>query len=225
MDDPAIVSQEAIEASRHDDLARRLGAVREKTWKALDAIARRIQPGMSELEAVKLAQATLAEMGSRKFWHKCHVRFGPGTAAGFDDPYENHQLTSDDIFYIDIGPVWDGIEGDAAATYVVGSNPELIRCRDDARKIFDETRYHWQENGVTGQELYRFATARAEMRGWVLAPDYVRGHRLSEFPHSFHSKMALEQAEFSPTPDRWVLEIQICHRDMKFGAYYEDILN
>jgi hypothetical protein len=60
--------------------------------------------------------------------------------------------------------------------------------------------------------------------GWELAPSYVRGHRLSEFPHSMYSDLTLDTVDYTPATHRWVLEVHICDPAKKFGAFYEDVL-
>lgn len=213
------------EASRFQDIDSKLEDAQRQSWEAVEAIAAAIRPGMRELEAIKTAQKILAERGCRKFWHKCHVRFGRGTTLSFEDDYADLELGSNDIFYIDIGPIWDGIEGDAGATFVTGSDPEYQRCQRDVKSIFLAVSDHWRSSGATGRQLYEFAAREAEKSGWVLAPSYVRGHRLSEFPHSFHSESSLGQLDFHPRRSRWVLEIHICDPAGHFGAFHEDVLS
>lgn len=214
------------ELSQLDDIVQRLQDAQKKTWEAVDRIASRIEVGMSELEAIKMGQATLAEMGANKFWHKCHIRFGTQTAKSFDDPYEDVRLAEGELFYIDIGPIWEGIEGDAGKTFVRGPvSKEQSRCAEDSQLIFEECRAAWKERGLSGQELYRFAEERAAEKSWILAPSYVKGHRLSEFPHKFHTTSQLADLDFHPAPMRWVLEIQICDPKLRFGSFYEDILS
>ena len=100
----------------------------------------------------------------------------------------------------------------------------MARCKDDAVAVFAGVKAQWQRHGTTGKDLYQFAQAQAAERGWLLAPSYVRGHRLSEFPHSFYSKLHIDELDYSPAPNRWVLEIHICDPQMRFGAFYEDML-
>jgi Xaa-Pro aminopeptidase len=213
-----------VEQSRLPDIDTRLAEARAKTWAAVETIAGAIVPGMTELQAIKMAQATLAEQGCKKFWHRCHVRFGKGTTLSWADAYADCALGADDIFYVDIGPVWDGIEGDAGTTYTTGDNSRLAACRQDVRTIFQAVSDHWRDSGSTGVDLYAFAKGEAERKGWVLAPSYVQGHRLAEFPHSFYTEMHLADAAFRPAPKRWMLEIHICDPGMGFGAFHEDLL-
>jgi methionine aminopeptidase len=215
---------QASEQSKVEDIDQKMAAARQKTWEAIDKIASQIEPGMTESEAIKLAQKTLAQMGSRKFWHRCHIRFGQGTIHNWDDPYVDNRLGENDIFYIDIGPVWSGIEGDGGKTFVVGSDERMAKIAGDAKIVYDNVKAVWLKDGVQGKELYRIAEEEAAKLGWKLAPSYVRGHRLSEFPHSFHSELHVDQLDFCPAPKRWVLEIHICDPQFKFGAFYEDLL-
>jgi hypothetical protein len=58
----------------------------------------------------------------------------------------------------------------------------------------------------------------------MLNPPYVRGHRLSDFPHKLHHGGSMEECAGHPSPERWVLEIQIRHPLEELGAFYEDLL-
>lgn len=215
---------QVIERTTLADLTERLTAARAKTWDAVRAIAEKMEPGMTESEGRRIAQQTLAEMGVKKFWHPCHVRFGASTALSFSDAYTDAVLKDEDIFYVDIGPVWDGIEGDAGATFVRGSNSLHLKCKRDAEAVFKKTAGAWREKRLTGSALYQFAEEEARRLGWNLAPSYVRGHRLGEFPHSFYTKSKISAQDFVPATARWVLEIQLSHPEGAFGAFFEDIL-
>lgn len=213
-----------LEQSKLPDLTEQLQIARRLTWEAVEKIASKMQTGMTESEARRVGQQTLSEMGSKKFWHKCHIRFGASTTLSFDDDYTDAILKDDDIFYIDIGPIWNGIEGDAGATFVRGKNPAFLKCKQDAELVFQKTADAWRHDKLNGPVLYQFAENQAEKLGWMLTPSYVRGHRLGEFPHSFYTKSTISENDFTPAPARWVLEIQICNHDKSFGAFYEDIL-
>jgi Xaa-Pro aminopeptidase len=213
-----------IEKSNVEAIEEKLAESQALTWVAVAKIAEQIKPGMTELEAIRMGQKTLAELGCKKFWHKCHIRFGRGTVCSFEDEYADHVLGVDDIFYVDIGPIWNGIEGDAGATFVTGNNHDYVRCRNDVKLIFNRVAQAWRNQNLTGIDLYHFAEQEAKDRGWELAPSYVRGHRLSEFPHSFYSEAMIDALDFCPAPQRWMLEIHICDKNAGFGAFYEDIL-
>ena len=113
--------------------------------------------------------------------------------------------------------------GDAGDTFVFGDNPDHHRAKSDVRTIWDDVRRVWFDEGITGQELYRYAEKAATDRGWKLNLD-LSGHRLSDYPHSAHYDGPLADVGFRPHPNLWVLEIAIAHPDGGFGAFYEDLL-
>lgn len=202
------------------------GAAREKTWQAVADIKDLIRPGMTEKESIKKANEYLASRGVRKFWHRTHVRFGASTVLSFKDPYhEEVILQEEDIFFIDIGPVWDGIEGDCGDTFVLGDNHEHLKIQKDIHTIFERIKGLWRQEQATGIDLYQIAEKEVEGMGYMLHPSYVKGHRLSEFSHFNYTKIATGELDFCPSPDRWILELQICDKSMRFGAFYEDLLD
>ena len=196
-----------------------------KSWEALGRISEALWPGMLEEEAVRIANQILAEMGVRKFWHRTHIRFGANTLKDFSESSQaGVRLGSDDIYFIDIGPVFDGFEGDVGATFVTGSHPEMLRCKDDVKRLYNDVADIWRSQGICGKDLYAYADSKAKEWGWELVFDKVRGHRLSEFPHSFHFDGTLHDFNGSPQSHRWILEVQIRHPKESFGAFYEDLL-
>jgi Xaa-Pro aminopeptidase len=198
--------------------------VRTRTRQAVHLIADQIRPGMSEEEAKAIARQTLKTMEMRRGWHHIIVRCGPNTTKDFMEKSEpGIVLGEDDIFFVDIGPIYRGTEGDAGDTFVFGSNPEHLRAKKEVRQIWDEVRETWFTTGITGKGLYDKATEVAAGYGWKLNMD-LSGHRLSEFPHSAHYDGPLAEVDFRPNPNLWVLEIAIAHPDGTFGAFYEDLL-
>jgi methionyl aminopeptidase len=193
---------------------------------AIARISRSIEPGMLEEDARLMAKETLTLLGSRKGWHKILVRFGPNTIKNFGDPSEpGVRLGDDDLFFLDIGPVWGDTEGDRGGTFVVGKSPgpEMTRCAEDVQRIFHVVRNRWLQSGMTGKELYDFAYKTTADLGWLLNLG-LTGHRLSEFPHSAHYDGTLAAVSIRPSPNLWVLEIQIRHPTKPVGGFFEDLL-
>lgn len=198
--------------------------MRSRTRKALNAIAERIALGMVEEEAADMARELLGTMEMRKGWHRVIIRFGPNTTKDFMAASEpGIRLGNDDIYFIDIGPNYQGIEGDAGETFVFGDNPAHHQAKRDVRELWDEVRGAWLHQGMTGRQLYDFATQVTEARGWKLNLD-LSGHRLSDFPHEAIYEGPLAEVDFRPKPNLWVLEMAIIHPDGSFGAFYEDLL-
>jgi Xaa-Pro aminopeptidase len=202
-----------------------LMAARKNTKDAIALIAGAIKPGMLEEDARQLAKETLERLGSQKGWHKILVRFGANTVRNFEDPSERGvRLGADDIFFIDIGPVWGDTEGDGGETFVVGGgDPDMKRCTVDTKRIFHVVRKQWLESGMTGKELYDFAFQTAADMGWTLNME-LTGHRLSEFPHSAYYDGTLAAVSIRPSPNLWVLEVQVKHPTKPFGGFFEDLL-
>jgi len=198
--------------------------VRAITRSAIGEIAAACKLGMVEEDAVEIAKEILAKHGMVQGWHDVYVRFGTNTTKTFgaaSDP--GIVLGADDIFLIDIGPVFEKWEGDGGDTFVTGTNPAYAKCAQDARKLFHLVRKKWEVEKATGKVLYDFATAEAKKMGWELNLD-LSGHRISDFPHAAVYDGPMNTLDFAPSPLLWVLEIHIRSPDMKFGAFYEDML-
>jgi methionyl aminopeptidase len=197
---------------------------RTKAQKAVSRIAAQVKPGMLEEDANQMVISTLNEMGATKAFHKPYIRFGKNTTKTFGaDSDPGVQLGHDDIFFIDVGPVWDEYEGDAGDTFVTGSNPELKRCALDAKRIFEGMEKKWRTEKATGVELYQYAENMAKDLGWELNLD-LGGHRLGDYPSGAHYEGPLSAISFHPAPNVWMVEIHIRHPQQQFGAFYEDLL-
>ena len=198
--------------------------VRTRTRDALREIAAGITSGMSEETGQTLAATVLRDAGLRKGWHKILVRFGQNTTKNFEDPSTpGVVLGDDDIFFLDVGPIYEGCEGDAGDTFVVGDDPEMTKAAEDVKSIWAATRHRWLHDGLTGMALYQFAEETAQQLGWQLNLE-LTGHRLSEFPHDAHYDGTLDRVDFRPSDLRWMLEIQIRHPTRDFGVFFEDLL-
>ena len=87
---------------------------RARSTEAVVRIAAAIRPGMTEGEAVSQATGILRDMGMQRIWHPTLVRSGAGTLKKFNECSDGSSVLGDrDIFFVDIGPVWDGHEGGA----------------------------------------------------------------------------------------------------------------
>jgi len=198
-------------------------AARDLTFEAVRRIAAAVRPGMTEGRAHDIAQETLEALGMDRLWHKNVVRFGAGTVETFHGDFQpDYALQANDIYFVDLGAVFDGHEGDAGDTFTVGDDPEMAACAKAARSLWREVADRWR-GGESGQALYVFARDRAEAAGWRLNWE-VKGHRVSDFPHSIYRAGALGELETCPVTGLWILEIQIAHPTRAFGAFYEDLL-
>jgi methionyl aminopeptidase len=198
--------------------------VRSRVRKAVNLIASKIEVGMVEEDARAMARETLKELGMRRGWHHIITRLGPNTTKDFMERSEpGVVLQPNDIYFVDIGPIYGDCEGDGGDTFVVGNDPDHHRAKSDVRAIWETVRGQWFSTGDSGKDLYDFAIATTEELGWKLNMD-LSGHRLSDYPHSAHYDGPLAEVNFRPSPNLWVLEIAIAHPDGTFGAFYEDLL-
>jgi glucose/arabinose dehydrogenase len=102
---------------------------RDLTFEAVRRIAAQIRPGVTEGRGDQIAQDVLEGMGMDRLWHRNVVRFGPGTVETFHGDFQpDYVLQPDDIFFVDLGAVFDGHEGDAGDTFVVGDDAEMHAC-------------------------------------------------------------------------------------------------
>ncbi|QXI30428.1 M24 family metallopeptidase [Pseudomonas vanderleydeniana] len=195
------------------------------TWQAIEEMARRIKPGMLESQARAMGLEVLKEQGMDRIWHPLLIRFGTNTLKTFKQRSEGDPaLGENDIFFIDLGVVWDRHEGDSGATLTTGNDPEMIACAAAAKTLFDRVRDHWEQQRVSGPELYRYAEEQAVAMGWILNLE-IKGHRVSDFPHAIYRAGDLGDFEACPDVGLWILEIQIAHPTRPFGAFYEDLLS
>ena len=197
---------------------------RDQTFAAVERIALQVKVGMSESAARLMAKEVLTEMGMDRIWHQILVRFGSNTLKKFNEPSAGDPiLQPNDIFFIDLGVVWDGHEGDSGKTFVVGNDPEMLACAQACREIYQEVELHWRTTRCSGKELYDYAEQVAEQKGWRLNVE-IRGHRVSDFPHAIYRAGDLGDFEGVPNVGLWILEIQIAHPTKPYGAFYEDLL-
>ncbi|MCK3837891.1 MULTISPECIES: M24 family metallopeptidase [Pseudomonas] len=198
-------------------------AAREKSIRALAAIASRLTVGMTTSEALEMAAQQLTAMGASHTWHPTYIRFGPDTIRPSREGVDRQRkLRASDIVVVDLGPVWDGYEGDYGDTFIFGELPLHLACRTALHEVFDETRQAWLR-GLTGRELYDFAEQSAVSKGWRLARN-LAGHRLADFPHALFESKELADLEIPPSEMAWVLEIQLCHPTEPVGGFFEDML-
>jgi hypothetical protein len=199
-------------------------AIRDRTRAAIHFIAGKVTPGMVEEDAVAMARDHLASLGMLRGWHDVYVRFGTNTTKTFGAPSDpGVVLGEDDIFFLDIGPVYQQWEGDGGDTFVTGGDAAMARSAEDARTLFHVVRRKWASQGWTGKQLYDFAEGAARDMGWELNLD-LSGHRISDFPHAAIYDGPMATVDFCPSPLIWVLEIHIRHPQRRFGAFFEDML-
>jgi methionine aminopeptidase len=193
------------------------------TQQLLEEITTYLHPGVTESEMTAKAKAVFKAHGIEQLWHNPYIRFGSHTLLTFlDKPKTDKTLGEDDIAYIDIGPIIDGIEGDAGHTLVFGNNPLFLGLKAESERLFQLGRQFWMDHNPTGVELYEYIHQQAQQDGYefILNP---AGHLIGAFPH-IGWKEGLHSYPYTAEPGMWILEIQIKHSHHPYGAFYESLL-
>jgi len=196
------------------------------TREAVEAFARSLKPGCREEDGHRMLKEHLERAGAENFWHPQKLRFGRNTTKSFreiSDP--DVTLREDDIFFVDIGPVFGGFEGDYGRTFVVGSPPAPMReAGGVAEAVFRATAEAWLRDGLDGVRLYEFAANYVKRFPGFGLDTRMSGHRVGDFPHALHHKGKLLDFTEVPTSGLWILEILVRHESGEFGAFFEDLL-
>jgi Xaa-Pro aminopeptidase len=196
-----------------------------RAWETLAIAAAMIEPGMDDVDGKAIVDQAIMDSGAERLWHASQVRFGPNTMLPFGvTPSKPHILELNDVFFLDIGPCYDGHEGDVGQGFTLGDVPDFDQLICDSRSVFQAVKTHWQHNQCSGQELYDFASTQATLLGRTLAVEGASGHRIGDFPHRIHHRGKLRDFGKTPSPDLWILEIHLIDKTLKAGAFYEDML-
>ena len=196
----------------------------EKTRQVVLEFSKKLKPGMSEKDARTLLEKSLDESGLEKRWHPTKMRMGPNTTKNFRDESVEYILADNDIFFVDVGPVYYKHEGDFGETFNIGNDQRLKDLALSSKSIFYATQKVWKEQNLTGLELYQFAKVEASKLKLKLNSN-MYGHRLGDFPHAVHSRDKLGSLDFSPAPFLWVLEIHVIDEELGLGSFFEDVLS
>ncbi len=196
-----------------------------RAWELLHTLAGKVEPGMSEEEAHVISAELFEKFGSEKKWHPSKIRFGKNTVKTFreiSDP--TVRLQENDVFFLDLGPIFYDHEGDVGKTFVVGEFPAARNIIRAGEEIFGKVCRRWKGTGESGAQLYAYASGLAREIGYELSTTSGSGHRISDFPHAIYHKGALREFEQTPQAYRWVLEIQLLDHANQIGAFFENIL-
>ena len=204
------------------DLAKSIEA-NDLAHKVLDEILAVVRPGCRESEVKAHTYAVYEAHAVERPWHMPYIRFGAHTLLTFrDKPKEDLVLGENDIAFVDIGIVKNGVEGDAGRTIVFGEDAVLAELAKASRDIFDEMAAYWREHDPSGEELYDEVRAAAERRGFAFNLEPA-GHLIGTFPHKGW-KHGLNHFPGKVEKGIWVLEIQLRHKERDCGAFYEALL-
>lgn len=216
-----------------------LVAAERKALALLDRIeaAGLIAAGRTELEIERDIFAIAArEFGVVEHWHDRIVRAGLNTLCVAGETAPDRTIATDDIVFLDLGPVFGAWEADVGRSYAVGDDPARHALCADLPKVFDAVKARFDANpDITGAALHAAAHEEAERHGWLFGGK-IAGHLVGEYPYA-RSPGDKDIRRIGPgnmtrmrAPDaagksrHWILEIHLISRDRSFGGFYERLL-
>ena len=207
-------------------------AARLKSKEVVQTLFKKLRPGLLEKEIVELIDQELFAQNAQRLWHPTKVRIEKNTVKSFPEKFDEIKtLEPGDLIFFDIGPVFEGHEGDYGETFIFHDSEtrsianhhekkQLVRFSKELFKILKDEFHHQQ---LTGEALYKRAV---ELSAEVGLQFNLRmgGHRLGDFPHAIYSKAKLKDVEFVPMSGLWVLEIHLINPEVGLGAFFEDLI-
>jgi Xaa-Pro dipeptidase len=208
----------------------------EKLFRAIESNGL-IRPGVTESLVNEDIYGLAKEMyGITTYWHKRIVRAGPNTLLPYAENPPDLTIGSDDILFLDLGPVFEDWEADFGRTFVLGSDPVKRKLRRDVGEAFAAGKEYFREHpDITACELYRHAQSLAEHYGWEYGGP-IAGHLIGQFPHEkiagdkvtlyVHpdSHLPMRAPDENGQPRHWILEIHFVDRERQIGGFYEELL-
>ena len=174
--------------------------------------------------------------GIEKYWHKRIVRAGANTLRPYDDNPPDLILQTDDILFLDFGPVFEDWEADFGRTYVIGNDPYKHKLKTDIEKAWQEAK-NWfhTKTKLTGADYHAYILDLAKQYGY----DYggqLAGHLIGHFPHerldpkNYSLYVHPENPNDMFLPDangnkrHWILEIHFIDKEKQIGGFFEQLL-
>jgi Xaa-Pro dipeptidase len=196
-----------------------------------------IRPGITESTLNADIYALAEQMyGISTYWHKRIVRAGRNTLLPYAENPPDLTIGTDDILFLDLGPVFEKWEADFGRTFVLGSDPLKHKMQQDVGHAFAEGKRYFNETpGITSSELFGYANSLAEKLGWEFGGP-IAGHLIGQFPHEriagdkvslyVHpdSYLPMRSADEKGQERHWILEIHFVDREREIGGFYEELL-
>lgn len=198
-----------------------------------------ILPGASEKELNRIVYDLAFELfGIRKYWHKKIVRCGKNTLLHYRENPPDLILGENDIVFFDFGPVFEDWEADVGRTYVTGSDPRMLKLKNDVVLAWEEGKAYFDQHRsiITGAEFYSFTCSLARKYGWEYGNEHC-GHLIGNFPHE---KLLGEERINYIHPDNhqrmsepdqlgnerfWIYEIHFIDRESEIGGFFEQLVS
>ena len=196
-----------------------------------------IRPGVLESElSAEIHSLAGTRFGVRRHWHKRIVRAGSNTLLGYHDEAADRHIATDDIVYLDLGPVFDEWEADFGRSYALGGDPDKHRLVRDIGAAFANGKRHYQSTlNLTAGEMYDYVVSLAGEAGWEFGAA-TAGHLIGEFPHErapgnaqrfqirHGNPISLREPDANGRSRHWILEVHFVDRAREIGGFFEELL-
>jgi Xaa-Pro dipeptidase len=196
-----------------------------------------IAPGKLESEVSDDIHALAqSQFGVRRHWHKRITRAGPNTLLTYHDEPQDRRIESDDIVYLDFGPLFEVWEADFGRTYALGADPAKHKLVRDIEASFRRGKVYFQEHAnLTCGELYDYVVGLADAAGWEFG-NKTAGHLVGHFPHEtapgepkplsirHGNELRLRAPDARGRQRHWILEIHFIDRARQIGGFFEELL-
>lgn len=197
-----------------------------------------IRPGISERTlADEIRDIAKNEFGVTRHWHKRIVRAGPNTLETARDNPIDRIIGSDDMVFLDLGPIFEEWEADFGRTFVLGDDPDKRRLCDALPEIWDAGRAYFHDHlDITGEDLFHHVVELSEAGGWRFG-GVIAGHLVGEFPHEKiagaeidsyvapGSTLPMRREDRSGRRCHWILEVHLVDSAGTYGGFHEELLD
>ena len=103
-----------------------------------------IRPAITEKTLNADIYALAKEMyGITTYWHKRIVRAGKNTLLPYAENPPDLMIGTDDILFLDLGPVFEHWEADFGRTFVLGSDPLKHKMKHDVGQAFAQGKQYF----------------------------------------------------------------------------------
>ena len=229
-----------ISGNTNRDSSQKLIEAEEKARYLFDQIEvlELIKPGITEKQLnTEIFDLAFTIFGIKKYWHKRIVRSGKNTLLPYRENPPNLVLQTDDILFLDFGPVFEEWEADFGRTYVIGDNALKLKLKKDVEQAWYEGREFYLENkdSLTAADFYEFTRNLAVKYGWVFGNEHC-GHLVGNFPHEellgddlihyIHpeNKNRMNEKDQFGNERYWIYEIHFIDEQNQIGGFFEQLV-
>ncbi|MFM9369006.1 M24 family metallopeptidase [Streptomyces sp. Da 82-17] len=171
--------------------------VQALAYACAEAVAARLEPGVTEREAARMQREWLRERGVRDWFHLPFAWFGDRTAfTGFKIPLQffptNRKLEPGMPFILDMAPIYKGFTADIGYSGSLGLHPVQDRLMADLEEHRELILREIRERRSL-REIY------ADVERLMNRQGYANRHRAYPFGVIAHKVDRVKQGRFSPT--------------------------